>query len=59
MVTQTPFLFDGTVMDNIRYGKPDASDEEVVAVAHQVGRGDWLVSLQDGLRYAGRRARRE
>ncbi|MYE26522.1 MAG: ABC transporter ATP-binding protein [Chloroflexi bacterium] len=49
VVTQTPFLFDGAVMDNIRYGKPDATDDEVIAVAHQVGRGDWLVSLQEGL----------
>ena len=49
VVTQTPFLFDGTVMDNIRYGKPDAGDEEVIEAAHQVGRGDWLVSLQEGL----------
>ncbi len=49
VVTQTPFLFDGTVMDNIRYGKPEASDDEVIAVANQVGRGDWLVSLQEGL----------
>ena len=49
VVTQTPFLFDGTVMDNIRYGKPEATDEEVIEVAHQVGRGDWLVSLQEGL----------
>jgi len=49
VVTQTPFLFDGTVMDNIRYGRPDATDEEVEKIAHQVGRGDWLVSMQDGL----------
>ncbi len=49
VVTQTPFLFDGTVMDNIRYGRPEATDAEVEAVANQVGRGDWLVSLQDGL----------
>ena len=49
VVTQTPFLFDGTVMDNIRYGRPDASDEQVIDIAHQVGRGDWLVSLQEGL----------
>ena len=49
VVTQTPFLFDGTVMDNIRYGRPDASDAEVIDIAHQVGRGDWLVSLQEGL----------
>lgn len=49
VVTQTPFLFDGTVMDNIRYGRPDASDAQVIDIAHQVGRGDWLVSLQEGL----------
>lgn len=49
VVTQTPFLFDGTVMDNIRYGRPGATDEEVTAAAYQVGRGDWIVSLQDGL----------
>lgn len=49
MVTQTPFLFDGSVMDNIRYGKPEATDEQVVRAANMVGRGDWLVSLQEGL----------
>ena len=49
VVTQTPFLFDGTVMDNIRYGKPEASDDAVIEVANQVGRGDWLVSLQEGM----------
>ncbi|MBN1311991.1 MAG: ABC transporter ATP-binding protein [Anaerolineae bacterium] len=49
IVTQTPFLFDGTVMDNIRYGKPDATDEEVVKAARTVGRGDWIDSLPQGL----------
>lgn len=49
VVTQTPFLFDGTVKDNIRYGKSDASDEEVVTIANQVGGGDWLISLPAGL----------
>ncbi len=49
VVTQTPFLFDGTVMENIRYGKPEASDQEVIDIAYKVGRGDWLVSLQEGL----------
>ena len=49
VVTQTPFLFDGTVMDNIRYGKPEASDQKVIDIAYKVGRGDWLVSLQEGL----------
>lgn len=49
VVTQTPFLFDGTVADNIRYGRQDATDEEVMRVAGLVGGGDWLDSLQDGL----------
>lgn len=48
-VTQTPFLFDGTVLDNIRYGKPTASDEEVERVAQQVGDGDWIAGLPNGL----------
>ena len=49
IVTQTPFLFDGTVKDNIRYGTPDASDEDVLGAARQVAGGDWLDSLPDGL----------
>ena len=49
IVTQTPFLFSGTVRDNIRYGRGDASDAEVERVANLVGRGDWIRSLQDGL----------
>jgi ATP-binding cassette, subfamily B, bacterial len=49
IVTQTPFLFDGTVMENIRYGWPDASDAEVERVARQVGGGDWIASLPNGL----------
>ncbi|MDW8300695.1 MAG: ATP-binding cassette domain-containing protein [Anaerolineae bacterium] len=42
-------LFDGTVRENIRYGKPDASDAEVERAARQIGNGDWLKSLSDGL----------
>ena len=42
MVPQVPFLFSGTVADNIRYARPEASDEEVATVAGQIGRGDWL-----------------
>ncbi len=49
IVTQTPFLFDGTVLDNIRYGRPAAEDAEVIAVARAVGGGDWIASLPDGL----------
>jgi ATP-binding cassette subfamily B protein len=49
IVPQTPFLFSGTVAENIRYGKPDATDEEVIAVAQRVGGGDWLEALPQGL----------
>jgi ABC-type multidrug transport system fused ATPase/permease subunit len=49
IVTQSPFLFDGTVQENIRYGKPDATDEEVLQVARQIGNGDWLAGLPNGL----------
>jgi ATP-binding cassette, subfamily B, bacterial len=45
IVTQSPFLFDGTVMENIRYGRPSATDDEVIAAAKAVGRGDWIDSL--------------
>ena len=49
IVTQTPFLFDGTVMENIRYGKSAATDAEVETVARQVGGGDWIDSLPERL----------
>ena len=49
IVTQSPFLFDGSVRDNIRYGKLDASDAEVERAARTVGGGDWIESLPDGL----------
>lgn len=49
IVPQVPFLFSGTVADNIRYGRPEASDEEVAAVAAKIGNGDWIASLPNGL----------
>ncbi|MFV9503117.1 MAG: ABC transporter ATP-binding protein [Oscillochloridaceae bacterium umkhey_bin13] len=49
IVTQSPFLFDGTVRENIRYGRPAANDAEVLAAAAHVGGGDWLASLPQGL----------
>ncbi len=49
IVTQAPFLFDGTVTNNIRYGRTGASDVEVEAVAHEIGGGDWIASLPNGL----------
>ncbi|MBI5959244.1 MAG: ABC transporter ATP-binding protein [Chloroflexi bacterium] len=49
IVTQTPFLFDGTVADNIRYGTQDAHDDDVISVSKQVGGGDWIAGLPNGL----------
>lgn len=49
LVPQAPFLFSGTVMDNIRYARPEASDAEVEAVAGSIGRGEWLETLPEGL----------
>ena len=49
IVPQVPFLFSGTVADNIRYARPQATDEEVAAVAQNIGWGDWLEALPNGL----------
>ena len=49
MVAQSPFLFSGTVRDNIRYGREDATDEVAEQAAHAVGGGFWLRSLPQGL----------
>jgi ATP-binding cassette subfamily B protein len=49
IVSQQPFLFSGTIADNIRYSKPEATDEEVRAIAYSIGNGDWLDTLPDGL----------
>ncbi|MFF0869155.1 ABC transporter ATP-binding protein [Nonomuraea sp. NPDC003560] len=48
-VPQAPFLFSGTVADNIRYPRPDAGDDEVLAAAAAVGGGDWIEALPHGL----------
>ncbi len=49
IVTQSPFLFDGTVLDNVRYGRTNATDDDVQRVARQVGGGDWIEGLSKGL----------
>ncbi len=49
IVPQDPFLFSATVRENIRYGRPDASDDDVVAAATRIALGDWLVDLAGGL----------
>jgi len=50
IVSQTPFLFAGTVADNIRYARPDLSDDEIEAIARRIGGGEWLDTLPMGLR---------
>lgn len=49
IVPQQPFLFSGTIIDNIRYSRPDATDEEIREVAYSIGGGEWLETLPDGL----------
>jgi len=47
-VQQDVYLFAGTVMENIRYGKPDATDEEVVAAARAANAHEFIMNLADG-----------
>jgi ATP-binding cassette subfamily B protein len=49
MVSQMPFLFSGTVADNIRYGDPDIPMKEIKTIAKRIGGGAWVETLQDGL----------
>ena len=48
LVLQTNFLFTGTVLDNIRYARPQATDEQVIAAARAIGSYDAIVALKDG-----------
>ena len=48
-VLQTPHLFSGTVRDNLRYGKPDASDEEILAALKLVSADFVLAKMDKGL----------
>ena len=50
LVSQVPFLFAGTVAENIRYGRPAATDTEIKAMARRIGEGEWLETLPDGLK---------
>ncbi len=49
LVPQTPFLFSGTILDNSRYARPEASDSEIEEIAYSIGGGEWLETLPDGL----------
>ena len=48
MVTQENFLFSGTVADNIRFGRPEATDAQVRAAAEAVGADEFIAALPDG-----------
>ena len=49
LVPQDPFLFSGTVKDNIRYGLPEAAEDQVVRAAMRIAEGSWLEALSKGL----------
>ena len=56
IVQQDVFLFAGTVLDNIRYGKPDATEEEIVEAAKRAEIYDDIMEMPDGFRtYVGER----
>ena len=62
IVTQTPFLFDGTVADNIRYANAEISDREIEDIARQIGGGAHHWFWSGGIEPHGQqpgRARRE
>ena len=48
IVQQDVYLFAGTVSDNIRYGKLDASDEEIIAAAKKANAHDFIMALPNG-----------
>jgi ATP-binding cassette, subfamily B, bacterial len=49
IVSQVPFLFSGTVAENIRYANKDITDEEILKWANQIGNGEWVQTLSEGL----------
>lgn len=48
IVSQVPFLFEGTVAENIHYAKKDITSAEMHAIAKSIGKGEWLETLPDG-----------
>ena len=49
MVPQDGFLFDQTIRENVAFGKPHASEEEIQTAFHSLGLTDWLNKLPDGI----------
>lgn len=48
IVQQDVYLFAGTIMDNIRYGRPDATDEDVIKAAKYANAHEFIMSFPDG-----------
>lgn len=48
VMLQDPFIFSGTIKDNIRYGRLDATDEEIVEAAKAVQAHDFIMEMEDG-----------
>jgi ATP-binding cassette, subfamily B, bacterial len=49
IVSQVPFLFSGTVADNIRYAAPEVTDDDILTMARKIGDGEWLETLPNGI----------
>ncbi len=49
IVSQVPFLFSGTVVENIQYGNPAIPLVEIKALSQRIGGGEWLETMQNGL----------
>jgi len=49
IVSQIPFLFSGTVAENIRYANPGTSEAQIIKLAKEIGEGEWLETLPQGL----------
>lgn len=49
IVNQVPFLFEGTIEENIRFAKPETSRQEILNLAKAIGNGEWLETFSHGL----------
>ena len=49
IVSQVPFLFSGTIEENIRYGCPNCIRQEIINIGEKIGEGEWLKTLPNGL----------
>lgn len=48
LIPQEPYLFDGKIIENIRYGRPDASDEEIFKLCQIIGANEFIEVLSEG-----------